>query len=78
MNVGVQILTKGYLGLDFVEGKGVDIILSDAYKIPLEDGSADVVTSELAGLMKDLVCSFSCAVSMRKRGVSQRLIKKWT
>ena len=26
-----------YIGLDFVDGKGVDIVLSDPYQIPLEN-----------------------------------------
>lgn len=34
-----------YLGLDFVAGPGVDIVLDDPYRLPFEDGSADVVVS---------------------------------
>lgn len=34
-----------YIGLDFVEGKGVDAVLTDAYKLSLDDNSADVVVS---------------------------------
>lgn len=34
-----------YIGLDFVEGKGVDIVLEDAYKYPLEDNSVDVIVT---------------------------------
>ena len=34
-----------YVGLDFQHGKGVDIVLEDPYKIPLEDGFADIVVS---------------------------------
>ena len=34
-----------YIGLDFSEGKGVDIILSDPYALPFEDCSIDVVVS---------------------------------
>jgi SAM-dependent methyltransferase len=34
-----------YVGLDFAEGKGVDIILKDPYSFPLEDASADIVVS---------------------------------
>lgn len=34
-----------YIGLDFVEGKGVDIVLSDPYRIPLENESCDAVVS---------------------------------
>jgi SAM-dependent methyltransferase len=32
-----------YLGLDFVRGKGVDIVLDDPYQIPLAIDSADIV-----------------------------------
>jgi SAM-dependent methyltransferase len=32
-----------YIGIDFVEGKGVDVILTDPYKLPFEDASADMV-----------------------------------
>lgn len=34
-----------YIGLDFVEGKGVDIVIDDPYRLPLEDASADIVVS---------------------------------
>jgi SAM-dependent methyltransferase len=34
-----------YLGLDFVPGNGVDIILEDAYKFPLPTESMDIVVS---------------------------------
>lgn len=34
-----------YLGVDFVEGKGVDLILEDPYKLPLESESADIIIS---------------------------------
>jgi len=34
-----------YIGLDFVKGKGVDIILTDSYQLPLETGSVDVIVS---------------------------------
>ena len=34
-----------YIGLDFVEGKGVDIVIDDPYKIPLPDGYADIVVT---------------------------------
>jgi len=34
-----------YIGLDFVEGKGVDVILTDPYVLPFEDSSVDVVVS---------------------------------
>lgn len=32
-----------YVGIDFVAGCGVDVILDDPYHLPMEDGSADVV-----------------------------------
>lgn len=32
-----------YLGVDFVEGCGVDIVISDPYSLPFEDESIDVV-----------------------------------
>lgn len=32
-----------YLGVDFVEGPGVDIVINDPYSLPLEDESVDVV-----------------------------------
>jgi SAM-dependent methyltransferase len=34
-----------YIGLDFAEAKGVDIVLKDAYSFPLEDNSVDIVVS---------------------------------
>jgi SAM-dependent methyltransferase len=34
-----------YIGVDFTPGSGVDIIMEDPYKLPLEDASADVVVS---------------------------------
>lgn len=32
-----------YIGVDFAEGKGVDVILKDPYKLPFDDETADVV-----------------------------------
>jgi len=32
-----------YVGVDFVKGKGVDVVLTDPYALPFEDESADVV-----------------------------------
>lgn len=32
-----------YIGLDFAAGKGVDVIIDDPYKFPLEDASVDAV-----------------------------------
>ena len=34
-----------YIGLDFVQGKGVDIILDDPYCLPFVDQSVDIVVS---------------------------------
>lgn len=34
-----------YVGLDFCEGNGVDIILTDPYRLPFPDGSFDIVLS---------------------------------
>jgi len=34
-----------YIGVDFIEAKGVDIVLTDPYKLPFDDGSLDVVIS---------------------------------
>jgi SAM-dependent methyltransferase len=32
-----------YIGIDFVRGKGVDIVISDPYELPIESESTDVV-----------------------------------
>ncbi len=37
--------TCEYVGVDFVEGKGVDVVLTDPYSLPLESESADIVLS---------------------------------
>lgn len=37
--------TAEYIGLDFVPGKSVDIVLQDAYHFPLADNSTDVVVT---------------------------------
>jgi SAM-dependent methyltransferase len=34
-----------YLGLDFIEAKNVDIVLTDPYKFPLENDSVDIVVT---------------------------------
>jgi SAM-dependent methyltransferase len=34
-----------YVGVDFAEGPGVDIILTDPYRLPLADASADAIVS---------------------------------
>ena len=41
----VAPVNNDYIGVDFVEGKGVDIILSDPYVLPFEDSSIDVIVS---------------------------------
>lgn len=32
-----------YIGVDFVEGRGVDVLLTDPYRLPFDDESVDVV-----------------------------------
>jgi SAM-dependent methyltransferase len=34
-----------YIGVDFQEAKGVDIVLSDPYKLPFENDSIDIIVS---------------------------------
>lgn len=34
-----------YVGVDFVIGRGVDVILDDPYKLPFEDNSVDIIVS---------------------------------
>jgi SAM-dependent methyltransferase len=34
-----------YIGIDFVKAKGVDIVITDPYSLPLENESVDVVVS---------------------------------
>jgi SAM-dependent methyltransferase len=34
-----------YIGVDFVEAKGVDVVITDPYSLPFEDESVDVVVS---------------------------------
>ena len=34
-----------YIGVDFAEGRGVDLILDDPYRLPFESESADIVLS---------------------------------
>lgn len=41
----VAPINNEYIGVDFVEGKGVDIVLTDPYALPFEDSSIDVVVS---------------------------------
>lgn len=35
----------GYIGVDFVEGSGVDLVLQNPYKLPFEDNSIDYFVS---------------------------------
>ena len=37
--------THKYIGVDFVQGKGVDVVLQEPYKYPFADNSVDVVVS---------------------------------
>ncbi|MEP3349843.1 MAG: methyltransferase domain-containing protein [Marinomonas sp.] len=34
-----------YIGVDFIEGKGIDVVLDDPYVLPFADNSVDVVVS---------------------------------
>ena len=34
-----------YTGIDYADGNGVDIIMADSYKIPLQDNSVDVIVT---------------------------------
>jgi len=34
-----------YIGVDFVDGKGVDLIINDPYSLPFDTESVDVVLS---------------------------------
>jgi SAM-dependent methyltransferase len=34
-----------YIGVDFIQAKNVDIVLTDPYKLPFEDKSVDIITS---------------------------------
>jgi len=36
---------NNFIGVDFVSGKGVDVILTDPYRLPFEDESVDVILS---------------------------------
>lgn len=68
-----------YIGVDFVAGKNVDVILDDPYKFPLDDNSAEIVVSsscfehseffwltflEMVRISKDLI--YVCAPSTGK------------
>jgi len=41
----VAPLNNKYIGLDFVEAKGVDVVITDPYSLPFEDESVDAVVS---------------------------------
>ena len=55
VEIGSQLVNGGlrdiapphnrYIGLDFVSGPGVDLVLDDPYRYPLEDNTADLVVS---------------------------------
>lgn len=34
-----------YIGVDFTAGKGVDVVITDPYKLPFESGSVDIAVS---------------------------------
>lgn len=34
-----------YIGVDFINGNGVDVLLTDPYKLPFDDNSVDIVVS---------------------------------
>ena len=34
-----------YTGVDFVDGRGVDVIIKDAYQLPFEDGAFDIAVN---------------------------------
>jgi SAM-dependent methyltransferase len=34
-----------YVGVDFCAGKGVDLVIDDPYKLPFDDGAADIIVS---------------------------------
>jgi len=36
---------NNYIGLDFVDGDGVDLLINDPYRLPIENETADVVLS---------------------------------
>lgn len=42
---GLSTLDVDYTGVDFVEGKGVDVILDEPYRLPFEDNSVDILVS---------------------------------
>lgn len=41
----VAPIDNTYIGVDFIEGKGVDVIITDPYSLPFESESVDVVVS---------------------------------
>jgi SAM-dependent methyltransferase len=40
-----QVCPHAYVGVDFVPGPGVEIILDDPYKLPFADGSQDIIVA---------------------------------
>ena len=34
-----------YIGIDFMEAKGVDVVITDPYALPFEDNTADIIVS---------------------------------
>lgn len=38
-------INENYVGVDFVEGPGVDVVLDDPYKLPFADESVDILVS---------------------------------
>jgi len=41
----IKPVTSTYVGYDFVEGTGVDVVLTDKIKLPVEDNTYDIVVS---------------------------------
>ncbi|NKA17451.1 MAG: methyltransferase domain-containing protein [Alphaproteobacteria bacterium] len=41
----VAPLDSKYIGIDFIKGKGVDVVINDPYSLPFESNSVDVVVS---------------------------------
>lgn len=37
--------TKDYTGIDFADGRGVDVVLKDAYSYPFQDNTFDIVVT---------------------------------
>jgi SAM-dependent methyltransferase len=41
----VAPIGSSYIGLDFEKGRGVDVVITDPYQLPIDSESADVVVS---------------------------------